>query len=240
MSYFSSDGEHGRVPSLAREVFDVTGAGDTAVSVFTLAYVSTGDLPASVTAANAAAGITVGKSGAASVTPGELRSHFSAAGEEDSSRLKTRKELSKILSGLRARGRKIVFTNGCFDLFHAGHLRLLNDARKWGDVLVVAINSDASVSKLKGKGRPFVSESGRAALLSSLGCVDYVTVFGEDTPLQLIKELRPDVLVKGGDYKPEEVVGKEIVEEAGGEVKIIPLAPGLSSSSIARKIKKSR
>ena len=91
-----------------------------------------------------------------------------------------------------------------------------------------------------GNGRPFVSESGRAALLSSLGCVDYVTVFGEDTPLQLIKELRPDVLVKGGDYKPEEVVGKEIVEEAGGEVKIIPLAPGLSSSSIARKIKKSR
>ncbi|HML94699.1 MAG TPA: D-glycero-beta-D-manno-heptose 1-phosphate adenylyltransferase [Thermodesulfobacteriota bacterium] len=237
MSYFSSDGEHGSVPSLAREVFDVTGAGDTAVSVFTLAYVSTGDLHASVTAANAAAGITVGKSGAAYVTPGELRSHFGAAGEEDSSRLKGRKELAKILSGLRARGRKIVFTNGCFDLFHAGHLRLLNDARRLGDVLVVAINSDDSVARLKGEGRPYVSESGRAALLSSLGCVDYVTVFGEDTPLRLIKELCPDVLVKGGDYKPGEVVGKEIVEEAGGEVKIIPLTPGLSTSSIARKIK---
>jgi D-beta-D-heptose 7-phosphate kinase/D-beta-D-heptose 1-phosphate adenosyltransferase len=238
MSYFSSDGEHGSVPSLAREVFDVTGAGDTAVSVFTLAYVSTGDLGASVTAANAAAGITVGKSGAASVTPGEMLSHFRAAGEEDSSRFKTRKELANILSGLRARGKKVVFTNGCFDLFHAGHIRLLNDARKLGDVLVVAINSDASVSRLKGRERPYVAESGRAALLSSLGCVDYVTVFGEDTPLELIKELRPDVLVKGGDYKPEDVVGKDVVEAGGGEVKIIPLVDGLSTSSIARKIKR--
>lgn len=239
ISYFSRHGEQGTVPSLAAEVFDVTGAGDTVVSVFTLAFLSSYLLEESLRIANAAAGIAVSRIGTASLTLKDLSAHFAKAAEKERSKIYERDALSKTLSDLRAKGKKIVFTNGCFDLFHAGHLKLLTEARKLGDVLVVAINSDSSVKRIKGGGRPYISEGDRASLLTALDCVDYLTVFEEDTPLKLIKKLRPDIIVKGGDYKPRSVVGRKFAESYGGKVKIIPLAEGVSTSSLADKIKNS-
>jgi len=238
--YYSRHGDAGSVPSLAQEVFDVTGAGDTVVSVFTLAFLSSYLPEESVKIANAAAGIVVSRIGASSVTEKELSNHFAEAAEREKAKIYGGEGLSRILSGERAGGKKIVFTNGCFDLFHTGHLKLLKEAAKLGDILIVAINSDDSVKRLKGGGRPYISEGDRASLLTALDFVDYLTVFEEDTPLELIKELMPDVIVKGGDYAPEDVVGREFVESRGGEVKIIPLMDGISTSGLAEKIKNSK
>lgn len=130
-----------------------------------------------------------------------------------------------------------MFTNGCFDILHVGHVRYLSEARALGDILVIGMNSDRSVRRLKGAGRPLVGERERAEVLAALEMVDYVTVFGEDTPAELIAELRPDILVKGGDYRAEEVVGKEIVEASGGRVAIIPLVKGRSTTGIIEEIK---
>ncbi len=240
ISYFSEHGEEGTIPSLSAEVFDVTGAGDTVVSVFTLAFLSSYLLEESLRIANAAAGLVVSRIGAASLTREDLSGHFARAAAKQKSKIYERDPLSKTLSDLRARGKKIVFTNGCFDLFHAGHLKLLTEARKLGDALVVAINSDDSVKRLKGGGRPYISEDDRASLLTALDCVDYLVVFEEDTPLNLIKKLRPAIIVKGGDYKPRKVVGKKFVESYGGSVKIIPLVEGISTSSLPEKIKNSK
>jgi D-beta-D-heptose 7-phosphate kinase/D-beta-D-heptose 1-phosphate adenosyltransferase len=237
ISYFSRHGDAGTVPSHPVEVFDVTGAGDTAASVFTLSFLASYLLGESVKIANAAAGIVVSRVGTASVTKADLEAYFTREEEREKGKIHARGALAKTLGGLRAKGRKVVFTNGCFDLFHAGHLRLLREARKLGDTLVVAINSDKSVRKLKGPGRPYIGEDDRALLLAALDCVDYICVFGEDTPLDLIKELKPDVLVKGGDYRREDIVGGDFVESLGGRVVIIPLIEGMSTSSLAEKIK---
>lgn len=237
MSYFSKHGESGTVPSHPVEVFDVTGAGDTAASVFTLSFLASYLLEESVKIANAAAGIVVSRIGTASVTQADLRAYFARNEEGEKGKIQGRAALAKTLTGLRAKGKKVVFTNGCFDLFHTGHLKLLREARKLGDALVVAINSDRSVRKLKGSGRPYITEADRALLLAALDCVDYLCVFEEDTPLDLIKELKPDVLVKGGDYRREEVVGGGFVEGLGGRVVIIPLVKGISTSTLADKIK---
>ncbi|MBI3300849.1 MAG: D-glycero-beta-D-manno-heptose 1-phosphate adenylyltransferase [Deltaproteobacteria bacterium] len=144
--------------------------------------------------------------------------------------------LAKILARLRGQGRRVVFTNGCFDLLHPGHIHTLTQARALGDVLVVGINSDASVKRLKGAQRPILNQAERAALLSALEAVDYVTVFDEDTPLELIRLLRPRILVKGGDWSLEEVVGKEAVEDNGGRVVVIPYQPGFSTTDIIERI----
>lgn len=151
-------------------------------------------------------------------------------------KIKSLKELKKIVERLKKSGKKIVFTNGCFDLLHAGHLYCLEKAKKLGDVLIVGINSDGSVKKLKGKDRPIVNEKLRSYLISGFACVDYCVVFEEDTPLKVIKTIKPDIIVKGSDYKKNQVVGKEIVEGYGGKVKIIPLLPGLSTTSLIKKI----
>ncbi|MEW6144201.1 MAG: D-glycero-beta-D-manno-heptose 1-phosphate adenylyltransferase [Thermodesulfobacteriota bacterium] len=240
ISYFSRHGESGTVPSHPVEVFDVTGAGDTAASVFTLSYIASSLLGESVKIANAAAGIVVSRIGTASVTKADLEAYFAREEQKEKGKIRTRGALAKTLAGLRAKGRKVVFTNGCFDLFHTGHLRLLREARKLGDALVVAINSDRSVRKLKGPGRPYIGEEDRALLLAALDCVDYICVFGEDTPLELIKELKPDVLVKGGDYRREDIIGGDFVESLGGRVAIIPLIEGMSTSSLAEKIKNNK
>ncbi len=240
MSYFSKHGESGTVPSRPVEVFDVTGAGDTAAGVFTLSFLSSYLLEESVKIANAAAGIVVSRIGTASVTQADLRAHFAREEEGEKGKIQARGALAKTLTGLRAKGKKVVFTNGCFDLFHTGHLKLLREARKLGDALVVAINSDKSVRRLKGPGRPYITETDRAVLIAALDCVDYLCVFEEDTPLDLIKELKPDVLVKGGDYRREEVAGGDFVESTGGRVVIIPLVGGVSTSSLAEKIKNNR
>ncbi len=132
--------------------------------------------------------------------------------------------------------KRVVFTNGCFDLLHPGHVRLLQQARQLGDALVVGLNSDASVRRLKGGSRPLVPEAGRAEVLAALACVDAVTIFGEDTPRELIAALRPDVLVKGGDWKPDQIVGRAEVEAAGGRVVVVPYVEGYSTSSLIAKI----
>jgi D-beta-D-heptose 7-phosphate kinase/D-beta-D-heptose 1-phosphate adenosyltransferase len=225
------------ISSDAREVFDVTGAGDTVVSVSTLSYLSSKSWEDSVRIANLAAGIVVGRVGTATVTQADLIEHFEDDKHLISGKILSREVLSATISRLKAKGEKIVFTNGCFDLLHVGHLRLLKEAKKLGDVLVVAINSDSSVRALKGEGRPLISENDRAHIIASLDCVDYVSLFAEDTPLELIKVLKPDILVKGGDYTLDTVVGRDFVEGYGGRVCIIPLIEGVSTSALVNKIR---
>jgi D-beta-D-heptose 7-phosphate kinase/D-beta-D-heptose 1-phosphate adenosyltransferase len=153
-------------------------------------------------------------------------------------KIKERKELFRIIKDLKAKGKRIVFTNGCFDLLHIGHVRYLEKARALGDILVVGVNSDSSVQKIKGPKRPLLPEEERAEILSGLGCVDYITLFNEVDPLKLITSLHPDVLVKGGDWTREEIVGREVVERCGGEVVIIPFVQGVSTSNLIEMILK--
>jgi len=153
-------------------------------------------------------------------------------------KVKARRELLRIINDLKAEGKRIVFTNGCFDLLHIGHVRYLEEAKALGDVLVVGVNSDASVRKLKGPKRPILPEAERAEILSGLGCVDYITLFDEMDPLKLITSLQPNVLVKGGNWTKEQTVGKEVVERSGGEVVIIPFVKGASTSNLIETILK--
>jgi len=209
------------LPAYPREVFDVTGAGDTFIAHFALAYfqgLSIGDAAAW---GNLAAGIVVGRLGVAIITPGELLGH--GAGEGHLAKIRGADDLEPVLRALQAADRRVVFTNGCFDLLHVGHIHFLASARALGDCLVVAINSDESVRAVKGPPRPLLPEDERAALLASLHSVDFVVIFSERSPEQLIQRLRPDVLVKGGNFEPEEVVGRRIVEENGGQVRVLPL-----------------
>ncbi len=152
-------------------------------------------------------------------------------------KIKKLKELKDIIGASRKRGEKIVFTNGCFDILHLGHIKYLEKAKGLGDKLVLALNSDASVRRLKGKGRPIFSDQERAVLVAALECVDYVTVFAETTPLRLIKALKPDVLVKGGDWQRADIVGKDFVESCGGKVASVDFVKGYSSASIIAGIK---
>jgi D-beta-D-heptose 7-phosphate kinase/D-beta-D-heptose 1-phosphate adenosyltransferase len=154
-------------------------------------------------------------------------------------KIKAKNELQKILEGLKRGGKRIVFTNGCFDILHIGHVRCLEEAKKLGDTLVVALNSDRSVRSIKGPSRPLIPEAERAEVLSALACVDYVVIFDEPDPLELISFLKPDILVKGGGWTPETTIGKEVVEKAGGKVVIIPQIQGVSTSGIIERIVKS-
>ncbi|NOZ46917.1 MAG: D-glycero-beta-D-manno-heptose 1-phosphate adenylyltransferase [Chlorobi bacterium] len=147
-------------------------------------------------------------------------------------------KLKEILDNLKSENKKIVFTNGCFDIIHSGHITYLYKAKSFGDVLIIGLNSDDSVRRLKGESRPINNQSDRAFVLSALRMIDYITIFNEDTPLELIKELKPNVLVKGGDYTIETIVGADFVKENGGDVRIVPLVKGKSTSEIINKIKK--
>ncbi len=153
-------------------------------------------------------------------------------------KIKERDELQEIFEGLKRGGKKIVFTNGCFDILHIGHIRCLEEAKRLGDILVVALNSDQSVRTIKGPSRPCTPEAERAEVLSALACVDYVVIFDEPNPLELITSLRPNILVKGGDWTPETTIGREVVEDAGGKVVIIPHVEGVSTSEIIDRISK--
>ena len=153
-------------------------------------------------------------------------------------KIKERKELLRIIKNLKAKGKRIVFTNGCFDLLHLGHVRYLEEAKSLGDVLVVGVNSDSSVRKLKGSKRPILPEEERTEILSGLGCVDYITIFNEADPLRLITSLKPNLLVKGGDWTKEQIVGREVVERLGGELVIIPFVKGASTSNVIDTILK--
>ncbi len=220
------------------DVFDVTGAGDTVVSVFTISFLASKSMEHAVSAANKAAGLVVSKVGTANLNPEDLLVRLNADNTSLEVKNYTRQSLTTAISGLKADGKTIVFTNGCFDLLHTGHIKLLNEAKQLGDVLVVAINSDSSVRKLKGSNRPYLKIEDRKRILSSLESVDYVVEFSEDTPLNLIRSLRPDIIVKGGDYTVDKVVGKDIVESYGGRVHIVELKEGVSTTKIAKRISK--
>ena len=239
-------GEHGmtllrqgmpefHLPARAREVFDVTGAGDTVISVLAAALGAGEALPAAVVLANLAASIVVGKLGTATISAPELRRALQL--EQGHGRgVVNEEQLLVDLADARAHGENIVFTNGCFDILHAGHVGYLEQARGLGQRLIVAVNADESVRRLKGEGRPINSEDRRMAVLAGLESVDWVLVFGDDTPERLLELVRPDILVKGGDYKKEEVVGWEIVEAYGGKVQALDFLDDCSTTAIVEKI----
>jgi D-beta-D-heptose 7-phosphate kinase/D-beta-D-heptose 1-phosphate adenosyltransferase len=222
-----------RYPAMARQVFDVSGAGDTVVASLALCLASGMPVETAARLANRAAGIVVGKPGTAVVTRAELWAGLDEPPHtETNQRILTQQALQNTVHVWRSSGQRIVFTNGCFDLLHAGHIMLLEAARRMGDRLVVGLNSDASVRALKGPGRPVVPEQDRARLLAAFAAVDAVIVFDEPTPRSLIVGLRPDVLVKGGDYSEDSIVGASEVRSWGGVIAIVPLLQGLSTTSL--------
>jgi D-beta-D-heptose 7-phosphate kinase/D-beta-D-heptose 1-phosphate adenosyltransferase len=229
MLIVDADGTDLLIPAVKRAVYDVTGAGDTAAAVLTACLAAGASIADAARIANTAAGIAVGEIGAIAVSSARIAGELSGIA---SSKLLSRAELPMRVKRWRDSGQRIVFTNGCFDLLHPGHLSLLNFAKSQGDILVLAINGDASVRRLKGAGRPVVSEQDRAAMLGALACVDAVTIFDEDTPLDAIRCVQPDILVKGRDYRIEEVIGRDIVEAAGGRVVLAPLLPDYSTTSL--------
>jgi D-beta-D-heptose 7-phosphate kinase/D-beta-D-heptose 1-phosphate adenosyltransferase len=217
-------------------VFDVTGAGDTVIAHLALGLAAGTGMAAAVHLANQAAGLVVGRRGAASVTRDELRA---ALGQRRGSTGKVlrREDLPEVLAEWRAEGRRIVFTNGCFDILHAGHVDYLRFARSRGEVLIVGVNDDASVRRLKGAGRPIHSLEDRMSVLAALEMVDAVVPFAEDVPERIIREVTPDVLVKGEDWAERGVVGREWVESHGGEVHLAPLVPGRSTTAIVERLR---
>lgn len=218
------------------QVADVSGAGDTMVAFLAMALASGFSIEDSVRVGNVAAGIACSKPGTATVSIAEF---IDAARKKmpptAQSRLLSMSEIREVMMREREIGKKIVFTNGCFDILHAGHVKVLQEARSFGDVLVVGLNSDASVRRLKGPSRPIQCETDRAQILEALACVDFVALFDDDTPIQLIEAVLPDVLVKGGDYTVNDIVGAKEVIAAGGCVKIVTLVEGRSTTSIVKR-----
>ncbi|MFD2176381.1 bifunctional D-glycero-beta-D-manno-heptose-7-phosphate kinase/D-glycero-beta-D-manno-heptose 1-phosphate adenylyltransferase HldE [Veronia pacifica] len=223
------------LPTLAKEVYDVTGAGDTVISVLAASLAAGKSLEESCALANAAAGVVVGKLGTSTLSTIELTeavhgSHQSGFG------VVTEQALIAAVRMAKARGEKVVMTNGCFDILHAGHVAYLNEAAKLGDRLIVAVNTDESVKILKGPGRPVNPTERRMAVLAGLGAVSWVVPFNEETPQRLISEVLPSLLVKGGDYEPEQIAGGKEVIEAGGEVKVLNFEDGCSTTEIINSI----
>jgi D-beta-D-heptose 7-phosphate kinase/D-beta-D-heptose 1-phosphate adenosyltransferase len=228
------NGDETSVPAIQQAVYDVTGAGDTAISVLALSLAARASFKDAAQLANAAAGVSVSQIGAIAVDAGSIRDALHARPD---GKIFKREDLVSRAATWRMTGRRIVFTNGCFDLLHAGHLSLLSQAASLGDILVLAINSDASVRRLKGPERPLVPQEDRAAVLAALGFVDAVTIFDEDTPLEVLQSVRPHVLVKGGDYRLDQVVGREFMEATGGRVALVPLTPEKSTSALVERIR---
>ncbi|WP_338803850.1 bifunctional D-glycero-beta-D-manno-heptose-7-phosphate kinase/D-glycero-beta-D-manno-heptose 1-phosphate adenylyltransferase HldE [Xenorhabdus griffiniae] len=224
------------LPTQAQEVFDVTGAGDTVIGVLATALAAGKPLNEACYLANAAAGVVVGKLGTSTVSPVELENAVRGRAETGFGVMSEAK-LKEAVAQARQRGERIVMTNGCFDILHAGHVSYLSNARKLGDRLIVAVNSDASTKRLKGETRPVNPLEQRMTVLSALESVDWVVAFEEDTPQRLIAGILPDILVKGGDYKPEEIAGSEEVWAAGGEVKVLNFEDGISTTNIIKTIK---
>lgn len=236
MSLFSRSGDAVHIPTVAREVFDVSGAGDTVLATLAVGIASGLTMAEAAGLANISAGIAVGKLGTSIVTPQEIIDTVALTHRDSDSKIKTLDVLTAVITAERSRGRKVVFTNGCFDLLHAGHVKYLQKARCLGDILVLGLNSDASVRRLKGVKRPLIGEDERAHILAALDCIDYVIIFDEDTPLELITALKPDILAKGGDYTLEGVVGKDFVEAYGGRVELVSFVDGKSTSNIIERV----
>ena len=224
---------HTHVPAAARQVFDVSGAGDTVVAVVAASIAAQMPAEVAVQLANVAAGIVIGKLGTVPIERDELLGVLSQESESDREvKVISLEALRARVAGWRSRGLRVVLTNGCFDLLHVGHISLLEQARRMGDRLIVAVNSDRSVRGLKGRRRPLVREHDRAQVLAALAAVDAVVIFDEATPLRLIEALRPDVLVKGGDYSEPDVVGAAEVQSWGGRLELVPLVAGHSTTAL--------
>lgn len=237
--YLLESGQSGmHLPTAARQVYDVTGAGDTVIAMLAVALAGGADLPGAVRLSNVAAGLAVAKVGTTAVGRNELE-HQLRTESSDSKIVPADDDdaLQAALDTLRREGRPVVFTNGCFDILHAGHVRYLREARQLGDAMVVGLNDDDSVRRLKGEERPINHQWDRAEVLAGLECIDLVVLFREDTPENLIRKICPDVLVKGADYKDKGVVGAEFVRDQGGEVRLIDLVPGRSTSAIVERIR---
>lgn len=235
MALWTADKGLYQIAATAREVYDVTGAGDTVVAALALSLASGADFKTAAIISNAAAGVVVGKAGTSIVKPDELVDALSPHIED---KILTSQSLADRLRWWRLQKKRIVFTNGCFDLLHVGHLHILNQAAALGDVLIVGLNTDSSIRQLqKGPERPLIPEQERATLVAALGCVSAVVLFDEVTPLNLIKEIKPDILVKGADYRIDQVVGRREVEASGGKVMLVDLLPNRSTSSIIEKIR---
>ena len=250
MVLFEKNKKPFRVRTEARQVFDVSGAGDTVLAVFGLAVASGASIHNSVTFANTAAGIVVGKAGTATVSKQELTwalkivmGKGGTATVDDQrlpSKYKDFSELPALAEDLKKKGKRLVLTNGCFDLLHAGHIMLFSASKQLGDILIVAIDDDESVKKLKGSGRPVLNANERGRILSALDAVDYVVIFSSHELKKLIEIIQPDVLTKGSNYTSKEVFGRELVEKYGGRVELIPVTENISSTRIINNIKSSR
>jgi D-beta-D-heptose 7-phosphate kinase / D-beta-D-heptose 1-phosphate adenosyltransferase len=224
------------LPTHAREVFDVTGAGDTVISLLAAALAAGQDFVSATALANLGAGVVVGKLGTATASVDELTQAIHERDGSGIEHVKTRDELKNAIEKAKAQGEKVVFTNGCFDILHAGHVQYLRQARMLGDKLIVAVNSDESVRQLKGETRPINPLADRMTILGALDCVDWVVPFSEETPESLICHLVPNFLVKGGDYKPKDIAGYDCVVDAGGEVLVLDFVEGRSTSATIKKI----
>ncbi len=235
MALVRADGRSALLPTRPRQVYDITGAGDMVLAVIGLCLANGADYDEAAELGNIAGGLEVEKFGVALLTREEILRDLVDHHQPDQSKKLDGGHLLAEIERRRKAGQTIVFTNGCFDLLHPGHVRLLREAAELGDFLVVGLNSDASVKRLKGASRPINPADARAEVLSALEAVDAVTVFDQDTPLDLIMAIRPDVLVKGGDYRPDEVVGRDQVEAAGGRLVLIPLVAGHSTTTLVHR-----
>jgi D-beta-D-heptose 7-phosphate kinase/D-beta-D-heptose 1-phosphate adenosyltransferase len=239
MALVHRDGQKTVYPTRPRQVYDITGAGDMVLSVLGMTLAAGADYGAAIRLANIAGGLEVEKIGVATVTRDEILRDLLRGGAQLGSgleKLLSWEVLDHELKSRRRLGQRVAFTNGCFDVLHAGHVQLLQEARTQADLLVVGLNSDAGVRSLKGMNRPVNPAPARAHVLAALQAVDYVTIFEEPTPLALIQALRPDVLVKGADYRRDEVVGAKFVESYGGRVHLAPLREGFSTTKILERL----
>lgn len=236
MTLVGANGTATHIPAEAREVYDVSGAGDTVIATLAVSHATGLEMADSARLATIAAGIVVGRLGTATVYRTDIKSALHGYSATHSrSKIQPLDHAKEIVAGWKEQGLKTGFTNGCFDILHVGHLSSLQDAKAECDRLVVGINTDASVKRLKGESRPLNNELDRAMLLAAIDCVDLVVLFREDTPLNLLENLRPDVLMKGADYEKEQVVGWELVESYGGRIALLPLREGYSSTNLIQK-----
>jgi D-beta-D-heptose 7-phosphate kinase / D-beta-D-heptose 1-phosphate adenosyltransferase len=237
MLLFSGGRPELHIPTRAREVFDVSGAGDTVAALMALGLAQWGDPVLAATLANIAAGVVVGKIGTAPIFRAELARELGQGGTRLEEKIRPLAELRLLVSQLQAQGKKVVFTNGCFDLLHGGHIKFLEAARQLGDVLVVAVDSDVSVRQVKGPGRPVIGEDQRLRILAALEAVDYVTLFTSERLSELLGTLKPNVLAKGSNYPEAQVAGREIVASYGGQVSLVPITDPTSVSDLIQRIR---
>jgi len=239
MTLFRHAAEPLTLPTRAREVFDVTGAGDTVIALLAAGLAAGLDTADAAALANLGAGIVVGKIGVATVSRSELQRALHAEGSGGRGLVEL-PELIALVTEAKARGERVVLTNGCFDILHAGHVSYLEEAKSCGDRLIVAVNDDASVTRLKGPARPITPLADRMAVLAGLAAVDWVVPFAEDTPAELVAHVLPDVLVKGGDYRAEQIAGGDTVRKHGGEVRVLSFKPGRSTSALIDAIRRAK